>query len=340
MAGGEAMNRQAALHDVSALDMGQVQLLHLLLTRASVSAVATTLGVSQPAVSLRLARLRETFGDQLLVRSGSRMVPTDRGRALIEPLEQILDAVQRLGDGAAPFDPATCTRSLRIAAPNYLGGFLLPPLAQRLKAAAPGIRLSLQTMVPGRDYGESLGSGEIDLLVSNWPDVPGHLRSVTLPRDRLVCFVAVDHPLAGAGRIDLSTYLDQDHVSPSHRTDWRTSPVDAQLARLRLRRRISVVAPNYTLLPQFVARTRLVLTTGARFADFALSTAPVRMLEAPEAFAPVTFRILWHERSQSDRAHAWARGVLREIVKELGEPGPRPESVPMLAPTSGETGRP
>jgi hypothetical protein len=101
-----------------------------------------------------------------------------------------------------------------------------------------------------------------------------------------------------------------------------------------------VVAPNYTLLPQFVARTRLVLTTGARFAEFALSTAPVRMLEAPEEFAPVTFRILWHERSQSDPAHAWARGVLREIVKEFGEPGARPQTGPIPAARPVDPGLP
>ena len=310
------MNKQAKMPDLWALDMSQMRLLHLLLTQHSVSAAAASLGVSQPAVSLRLARLREVFGDPLLVRAGTGLVPTDRGRALVEPLAAALDAFERLSSEQS-FVPALSRRHLRVAAPNYLGASLLPRFAGTVMRQAPHMRLSLETTVPGRDYVEALASGEIDLLVGNWPDVPEHLMTVALPEDRLVCLMCRQHPLAGRARLDLETWLSQDHVSPSATADARFSPVDAQLTRLRVARQIKLVLPNYTLIPQVLPGTALVLTTGARFVPFATRTAAVAAVEAPAEFGPVVFRLLWHERSQSDEAHAWARGVMRDVALAL-----------------------
>jgi DNA-binding transcriptional LysR family regulator len=312
------MKKHAISADLWALDMSQLRLLHLLLTEANVSAAATSLGVSQPAVSLRLARLRKLFGDPLLVRAGTGMVPTDKGRTLIEPLAAVLDAFERLSSEQT-FDPALSRRHFRVAAPNYLGASLLPRFAGAVAQQAPHMRLSLQTTVPGRDYVEALASGEIDLLVGNWPDVPSHLMTQSLPEDRLVCLMCKTHPLADRARIDLETWLAQDHVSPSAKTDGRFSPVDAQLMRLHVSRHIKVVLPNYTLIPQILPGTGLILTTGARFVPFATRTAPLTAVDAPAELGPVVFRLLWHERSQSDEAHAWARRMMRDVALTLAD---------------------
>ena len=308
------MKKPADLPDLSALDMQQLRLLHLLLTRSSVSAAAEALGVSQPAISLRLARLRAVFGDPLMVRSGPGLVPTDRGRALIEPLGIVLDGLDRLSETAGPFDPGRSERHLTISIPNYMGAFLMPALAARLSHEAPQMQLTLQTIVPGRNYDRSLAEGEIDLLVSNWPEVQPSLRSIALPQDRLVCILARDHPLAGARGLTMAQYLQAEHISPSRWDDWRFSPVDAQLHRMKQRRRVRIVAPNYTLLPHLVASTGLIFTTGARYSAFALSIADLAIVDAPAEFEPLQFRMLWHERSQTDAAHAWVRGVLRRIA--------------------------
>jgi DNA-binding transcriptional LysR family regulator len=195
-----------------------------------------------------------------------------------------------------------------------MGASLLPRLAAAVTVQAPHMRLSLQSIVPDRDYEDSLATGGIDLLIANWPKVSGHLRSVALSSDRLICVVAEDHPLALRAGLDLAEYLAQDHISPSGPAEWRFSPVDAQLARLREARRIRVVLPDYTLIPQIVAATRLVLTTGAGFAGFAARTAAVRILTAPPEFEEVQFRALWHERSHADEAHVWLRGLIRRIA--------------------------
>lgn len=305
--------------DISALDVQQLQLLHLLLTRASVSSVARVLGVSQPAVSLRLARLREIFGDPLLVRAGACMVLTERAQALLEPLSIVLGGIDRLSNSIGPFDPAQTRRHLRVAIPNYMGAFLIPKLVAALTAEAPHLQLTLQTTVPGRNYDLSLAEGDCDLLVGDWPSVHEQLRTVKLPKDRLVCILARDHPLAAHEHLSLENYLAAAHISPSHLSDWRFSPVDAQLTRMKQRRNVQVVAPNYTLLPQIVASTRLVLTTASRFADFAQRSADVVVRVAPQEFEPIQFRMLWHERSQSDEVHAWARGILRKVATAIGE---------------------
>lgn len=313
------MKKAAHLPDISALDVHQLRLLHLLLTRASVSSVARALGVSQPAVSLRLARLREVFDDPLLVRAGPGMVLTERGQALMEPLAIVLDGIDRLSNSVGPFDPAQTRRHLRFSIPNYMGALLMPKLAAKLTAEAPKMQLTLQTIVPGRDYDRSLAEGECDLLVGDWPTKHEHLRSVSLPKDRLVCILARDHPLAARERLSMKEYMAAAHISPSRWSDWRFSPVDSQLTRMKERRNVQVVAPNYTLLPQIVASTRLVLTTASRFSDFARRTADVVVRGAPEEFQPIQFRMLWHERSQSDEVHAWARSILRDIAMGKGE---------------------
>lgn len=308
------MKKTAESPDLSALDMQQLRLLHMLLTRSSVSAAAEALGVSQPAVSLRLARLRAMFGDPLMVRSGPGLVPTDRGRALIEPIGLILDGLARLSETAGPFDPARSERHLTIAIPTYMGAFLMPALAARLTAEAPHMQFTLQTIVPGQNYDRSLAEGEIDLVVSNWPEVQPSLRSVALPQDRLVCFLARNHPLAGLKQLSMAQYLQAEHISPSRWDDWRFSPVDAQLHRMKQRRHVRMVAPNYTLLPYLVASTGLIFTTGARYSAFAQSIADLAIAEAPPEFEPLQFRMLWHERSQTDAVHAWVRAVLRKIA--------------------------
>lgn len=316
-----AMKNKARAPDLWGLDMSQLRLLHLLLTETSVSAAALSLGVSQPAVSLRLARLRSLFDDPLLVRAGTALVPTERGRALVEPLEIALDAFERLTSESS-FEPAQSRRQLKVAAPNYLGPSLLPQFARAVSLQAPYIRLTLQTTLPGRNYMEDLASGEIDLLVSNWPDAPPHLMTLPLPADRLVCFVCRDHPLAQRSRIDLATWLQQDHISPSSETEGRFSPVDAQMTALGETRRIRTIVTDYSLIPQMLPGTRLVMTTGARFVSLASRSAPVVAVEAPDEFSPVRFRLLWHERSQNDDAHAWLRRVMRNVAHSGLSPDP------------------
>lgn len=305
---------------LSSLDLRQIRLLYLLLTHRSVSRVADQMGISQPAVSLALSRLRKVFADPLLVRAGGTMVPTARGAALIHPVSTLLDAYERLAAAPDSFDPTVSLRRFSIVSPNYLNALLLPPLTADLIGAAPNIRIDARTALTEEDPIGALGDGRIDLLIANWSQVSGHLKTAPLCEDRPVCILARDHPFAVLDRLSLPEYLSLDHISPTAAADARFSPIDDELSRLRAKRRIVMVLPDYLMLPRIVARTRLVLTTGARFGALAAATAPVRVLAAPEELQPIRFRMLWHERSHADPAHEWLRSMVRATAQRVLAP--------------------
>lgn len=305
---------------ISSLDLRQIRLLYLLLTQRSVSRVADLMGISQPAVSLSLARLREVFSDPLLVRAGGTMVPTARGESLVQPISTLLDASERLAPEPEGFDPSMSLRGFSIASPNYLNALLLPQLTADLLSLAPNIRLNVRTALYDDDLVAALADGRTDLLIANWRQLSGHLKTAPLLEDRPVCIMARNHPYAALDRLSLPEYLTLDHISPTSLADARYSPIDEELARLGAKRRINMVMPDYMLLPLIVARTRHVLTSGARFGAFAARMASVKVVDAPPELGPIQFRMLWHERSHCDPAHQWLRGVIRATAKSTLEP--------------------
>ena len=211
-------------------------------------------------------------------------------------------------------------RRFSIASPNYLNALLLPQLTADLMSAAPNVRIDARTALTENDPSGALADGRTDLLIANWTQLSGHLKSMPLCEDRPVCIVARHHPFAVLDRLSLPEYLSLDHISPTSAADARFSPIDDELARRGAKRRIAMVVPDYLMLPLIVGRTRLVLTTGSRFGAFAAATAQVKILAAPEEFQPIRFRMLWHERCHGDPAHGWLRSMVRAAAQRLPEP--------------------
>jgi DNA-binding transcriptional LysR family regulator len=147
--------------------------------------------------------------------------------------------------------------------------------------------------------------------------------------------MARNHRYAVLDRLSLPEYLTLDHISPTSLADARYSPIDEELARLGAKRRITMVMPDYMMLPLVVSRTRHVLTSGARFGAFAEQTADVKVVEAPPELNPIQFRMLWHERSHCDPAHRWLRSVIRATAKSTFEPAAEPAADP-AADTAGQ----
>lgn len=305
---------------IGPLDLRQIRLLYLLLTQRSITRVADEVGVSQPAVSIAFSRLRQVFGDPLLVRAGAGMVPTERGTALIAPVSTLLDAYERLAVEPDSFEPTLSLRRFSIATPNYLTALLLPPLMSSMIAAAPNIRITARTALSTDDPTTGLANGSTDLLIANWSQISDHLKSTALCDDTPVCIMSASHPFALLDALSLPEYLSLDHISPTAAADARFSPIDDELARLGERRRISVVVPDYLMLPRIVARTRLVLTTGAAFGALAAENPAIKVVAAPPELTPIHFRMLWHVRSHTDPAHQWLRRLVRSAARSIFEP--------------------
>jgi DNA-binding transcriptional LysR family regulator len=308
----------SSLPVLAKIDLNLIRILHTLLTTQSVSKSAFRLGMHQPGVSAALKRLRALTGDPILVRSGSVMVPTDVGRGLIEPSTIILREADRLFIGTRDrrFDPAVSSAVLRVACSDYLDPTFLPLLIGEIRRRAPNVTLELVSLSADLDYRARLASGELDLVIGNWLKPPPDLHLGRLFSDEVVCLVARDHP-AVRRPLTVDKYLSCQHVAPNPFHAAGPGVIDDHLASLGLSRQVAVRCPIFTLLPQIVADSLLVLTTGRLFCSRFVDKLPVRIVPCPVGFPPMRFYQLWHERSHQSAAGRWLRETTRDVASRL-----------------------
>ena len=267
------------------------------LSRAAVRA-----GLSQPAMSRALARLREVFGDPLFVRTAHGMLPTSRADVLVPRVRAVLEAARALVSPET-FDPARLVRTFVVATAGFFDAELLPPLIETLAREAPGV--SITTRPVGEDIGTALASGRVDLMVGIAPSIPTDAQRTRLYEERFVCAVRRDHPGVGE-TLGLDAYVALSHllVAPSGTPG---STVDTALAALGLARRVVVRLHAFPSAPAIVARSDLVLTAPVRVIAPLAEPFGLRLVPLPFALDPVPVFAAWHPRVQADPAHGWFR---------------------------------
>lgn len=216
------------------LDTYSLRVLVTLLTERNLTRVATRMNQTQPAISAVLRRLRTTFQDELLVRSGNTMVPTPRGLEVLESARNALSAMDRLFTVGEEFVPHTSQQQFKIGCPDYLSTVFLAGVAQELRRQAPNARLLVHPLGPGFNFEQALADGELDVVIGNWPEPPEQLHMGPLLEDGIVCLVAQGHPLAGGMTRD--QYLQAPHVVPLHYSATHRGVIDKHLAGLRVTR--------------------------------------------------------------------------------------------------------
>jgi DNA-binding transcriptional LysR family regulator len=294
------------------IDLHLIRVLHTVLTERSVSRAAIRLGMHQPAVSSALKRLREYSGDPLLVRSGSGMVPTEAGLRMLEPSASILRAAQLLFSDARGFDPATSRSTFRIAAADYLDPLFLPRLVAQIKQLAPLSDVEILPLSAASDYRTQLAHGEVDVVIGNWQQPPQDLHLGRLFGDEVVCLVSKKHPAVRRGW-DQAAWLEAEHIAPSPTHPGAKGFIDVHLANVGLQRHIAARCPYFGLIPNMVASTLLVLTTGRQYCERFVDTLPVAILPCPVEFPRMMYYQLWHERTHASASSRW----LRERVKSV-----------------------
>ncbi|MEJ6001115.1 LysR family transcriptional regulator [Paucibacter soli] len=308
--------------DFDKIELQLVRVLHTVISERSVSKAALRLHSTQPAVSAQLRRLRALTGDALLVRSGAGMTPTATALELLEPAARLLreaDALFGARQRKSGFEPASAQLRFRIAASDYLDPFFLPELAAQLLRLAPGVRLDLQPLSADYDYRRALARGEVDLVIGNWLEPPEELHLARLLSDEVVCLVSEQHPMAknnGRGWT-VERYLASQHLAPMPLSAGLPGVIDQHLAKLGLSREIAVRSAHFGQLPQMVAGSLLVLTTGRLFCSRYLDALPVRVLRCPVNFPPMAYYQLWHDVSHAAAPMRWLREQVREVARRL-----------------------
>lgn len=302
---------------LQSLDLQHLTVLSLLLQEWSVTKVATKLNLPQPAVSRMLRRLRDVMGDPLLVRSGSKLVPTDRGLAIREPLREIMAQLTRI-EAENSFDPTSSGREFRIACADCIEPSLLPRVITKVIGAGPRIRAKLRLIDPAYDVARALEDGELDLAIDNSPNPRDHLRIGRLYTDDVVCMLRADHPLAGEEQFSLAQYLALAHLAPHPSSTRDLGVIDGELAKIGYRRNVTATVPEFNLAPYVLTRTDLIFTTGRMFAEHYARLLPIRVIPAPPELGPMRFYQLWHERSHISASNRWLRQQVLDVVKTIG----------------------
>ena len=298
------------------IDLHLIRVLHTVLTERSVSKAAIRLGMHQPAVSASLKRLRDFAGDPLLVRSGPGMVPTDAALRMIEPSASILRAAQMLFSDARGFEAPSAHNTFQLAASDYLDPLFLPLLVARIKSQAPLCHIDIHPLTAASDYRAQLAQGDVDVVIGNWPTPPGDLHLGRLFGDEVVCMVARNHPAARRGW-DVDAWLAADHIAPGATHPGAKGVIDDHLDTLGLQRNITARCPHFGLIPDMVASTLLVLTTGRQYCERYLSRLPVVILPCPVAFPRMMYYQLWHARTHTSASSKWLREQIKAVAASL-----------------------
>ena len=301
--------------NLAALDLNLLVALDALLREANVSRAAMRIGLSQPAASHALQRLREVLGDPLLVRTGARMELTPRAHGLRGPLAQALDQVRGLFIHD-DFDAANSERQFRLMMPDLAVELLVPPVMKKIAQAAPNVRLDI---VPWR--GPAIFSAEfartIDLVISIGNAFKGFHRQL-LYTDRDALAVRRGHPVGGKlARRD--TFLKARHVAVIIRGQ-NEDLIDGWLRSKGIERRIALVVPGYLEALHIVARTDLVAFVPRRL--IAALAKPLSLKTVPPPLDPgIDEQFMFHPtRAQFDPGSIWLRNLMLRTGRELDPP--------------------
>lgn len=300
------------MKSISHSEIGLMLTLDVLLQERSVSRAAKILGITQPALSARLARLREMFGDPLLIPTGRGMTPSDRAMALADPLHSLLGQLVGLVREKQMFRPEESERTFVIAATDYSHQAIMSQIIKGVRAAAPKIMLVFIPLVPDR-LTAGLETSQIDFVIASKSMVPEKMRASILFREHHVMVQRKGHP-RGSSALDMETYCALDHVSMSSDGLFRHL-IDNFLETHGRRRHVVVSLPSYGSVPTLIASTDLVITVPRRVA-LSFNTA-VEIYDLPLPPPSFTYMIAWHERSQADAGSKWLRErVVRLFAKD------------------------
>jgi DNA-binding transcriptional LysR family regulator len=312
---------------ISRLDLNLLVVFDTVYAEGGITPASRKLNLSQPAVSHALARLREVFGEPLFVRQGRGVAPTPLARSIAGPVREALASVQRTLDTAGRFDPRTAVREFRIGLREALEPSVLPPLAQALTGAGPGLTLTTARHDRGQLERE-LAAGEFDVALDvllPLADRTPHERVLT---DRLVLVMRREHPALrhGARRrttLSLAEYLALEHVQVSSRRRGATFE-DTVLRPLGHRRTVRLRCQSHAAACRIAAQTDLVVTLPSTHARQVTDPSLHRVLPAPFENLELETWMYWSPGADGDAANRWLREQVRLALQPLrAKQGPR-----------------
>lgn len=303
------------MNNLNNIDIKLLYLFVVLIHECSVSNAAERLGMTQPAVSLALSRLRELFHDPLLLRSGRRMTPTNRALQIEGSVRSILTEYNALTKPPVAFDPSVSTRIFVMTAPEHVELRLVAHLLTQIRELAPKAQLEVKAPNPERSF-ELLENGEIDLRLA-WLTHPNvALRSLQCFQDKMVCIAKINHPRIKE-HLTLQDFLAIPHARTlGARGNTTNRVIDETLHALGKKISMSFQMQNFATVANAVSETDMIAMIPHSLAVKFAKQLALQIVDPPIRLPRIKYAAYWHERSQNDPGHQWLRQLIVKVAKE------------------------
>jgi DNA-binding transcriptional LysR family regulator len=303
------------------VDLRQLRAFEVLLRERNLTRAATVLGVSQPALSKTLARLRRYFADPLFVRTGHRMEPTAKAVELAAGIRSLLDDLTMLRARHRPFDAATAERTFTFSVVDSGTVRLLPPLLQFLETEAPGVRLELVPLdLEGLEA--SLEAGHVDFAMGSFASLSKRIRRQLLWSVRYASVVRREHPRIGA-KPGLAAFVAERHVLVTTAgTGHAHQLAERALERAIPARQIVCRVPNFLAAAFVASRTDAVATIPATMAAALGPGLGLKVIAPPVKTPRIDVSQYWHERFHREPGNEWIRAVFAKLYRTAEAAGP------------------
>ncbi|MDA9825998.1 LysR family transcriptional regulator [Porticoccaceae bacterium] len=310
--------------NISRVDLNLLVYLDVLLRECNVTRAAEELGISQPAMSNSLRRLRDLFGDPILVRTSDGMTPTDRALELQPMVRKVLSAAEQVILPKTEFEPLASNRIFRIMASDYTESTLLPVLLRQLRQQAPNIRLDIMT--PSDVSFHDVERGKVDMVINRFDSLPQSFHQVHLWDDSFSCVMSANNPVKD--KWSLESYLSSKHVWVSktgmgvgvgmtpddvQRLGW----VDEALSKQGVKRDISLFTRHYQAALLLAEQDDLIVTIPSMSAKSIANSSKVVILDPPFEIERMRLKMVWSPLLQHDPGHKWLRQLIKSVSVEI-----------------------
>ncbi len=316
---GEIQSSQAGL--MARFDLNLMASLDALLREKNVTAAADEVGVSQPAMSGMLKRLREHLQDPILVRVGTQYELSARALELVEPVRQALLMIEDLTRPSSSFELGDAERHIRIMASEFPQMLILPELFQRAVSEAPKLTFEV---VPIFDPVSRVYHGDVDLCLTGAPlsEVPapmaGMVRAQTILLEGFVAVVDKDHPLTDFATVEeLAAYPHVETLFPGLTVSVEQSMTFDRDAH----KRAAITVPSFLSVPPMLVNTDRICLLPETLFDLLNAPWKLRAIKLPHDYNKIALRTLWHMRHDMDPLHRWMRAVLQKAARRLDRSG-------------------
>ncbi|MDG4885536.1 LysR family transcriptional regulator [Mesorhizobium sp. WSM4884] len=304
--------------NLAAFDLNLLRVFDAMMLELSTVRAGERVGLSQPAVSSALGRLRAILGDELFVRDGNRMMPTPRALQLKEPVRQALVQIEEALAASAAFDPRTSTRSFMLIGSDYFSTLLMPKLAARVTPTAPSIVLQMMDY-PSADVFGLLSDGKADIVLDRALETPEWIASQRLFRSWLVCIARRGHPLISASEIRPGAALPADVFCAIPQVlrsadGSRSGTIDPALQKLGLSRKVAITVPHFQAVALAVANSDLLGSIPVHFARLVAEHLELDIFMPPMESPAMDVTMYWHRRLDRDAGNAWLREQLVAVA--------------------------